>query len=178
MIPPTPEPPVSESFFLFISEMSSLTSSQSILVLAAFMHRMRSFLLSSSKTPTHCCRSRSSFVKLFPMHFSLSQIRMYFLPWTRLRESARQRQARGHFNRPSPQRACAIVACLRLRSAGCCLPARSQLMQRMQHVQSRSHHRVGAVLLRKAVRSVSFRFAHLSCLTCVSKHLWNCKCRT
>ena len=48
------EPPFSERFFLFVSEMNLLISSLSIPVLAAFMHRMRPFLLSGSKTPTHC----------------------------------------------------------------------------------------------------------------------------
>jgi hypothetical protein len=49
-----PTPDLRSEHFLFISEMSLLTSSPSIPVLAAFMHRMLPFLPSSSRTRTHC----------------------------------------------------------------------------------------------------------------------------
>lgn len=69
----SPGPSFSEHQFLFISDKSSLTSLPSIPVLAAFMRKMRSFLLlSGSKIPMHYLRSRSSSARLSPVHFSLN----------------------------------------------------------------------------------------------------------
>lgn len=69
----SPGPPFSEHYFLLISDKSSLTSLPSIPVLAAFMHKMRSFLLlSGSKIPTHYLRSQSSSARLSRVHFSLN----------------------------------------------------------------------------------------------------------